>query len=334
MQTDVLQVPAAGGTDADAMTAADWRRWHRTLSRLRKEPKLTPSAYQAFAWLWLRVGAQVTRSHKLYLPELAAELGKGLRTAERWIERLQVLGLVVIKDRSTIGWWTIDINYRCPEVESGADDPQLELPFMAGGNSVDNFGAKADVKVGAKVDVKVVDNFGAKPATELSQENLSRIGQQAAAGELSMGEAFRAMVGPRKPTQRAPPVPKRHENRFDIDIRNRKEIDIGVKTHEGIQNAIFQRLADPALHMAPVAKVAALVFADARSREHGQPYEGGKHKREPLTWVDVQRAIDYARQSFRDGNTDAPWIYFVGAMQRAFAERGLRWSHGKRRSPR
>jgi len=253
-------------------------------------------------------------------------------------------------------WVVLDVYHPNPELRDLPErpDPQrrfafmeeapLEPPFVAGGPSGDGQRFPANHAQGSpgigppgksgevpghsktKVPGEAPRTFrGKSPEIQKRKSGdfhrpcVAAVAEAAGSGQLSMGQAFRA-IAENLPTPTAGPSTRagaRAGARSDIDIRNRNrnrnlDIDIcqsrGQKTREEtFFGLILQEVGDPKLRAQPVRKV-------ARRLASGD-----------LSWEVVREAIDRARQLVYDGKADATWIYFVGAMKRLFQERGWAW---------
>jgi len=305
----------------EQLSGEDWLRWYESLAFLDRRPRA--AAARAFGWIWLRCRAKVTEGFRFYLPDLAARFGKKIETAQGWLNELQKMELVHVRNRTIQarvpeGWVTADVYHPNPELRNDPlrVDPQRWLP----GWEMDEPGAPPIVAPCSFVNIpgkfpessrKVPGTFRENPGKFPQRPSEDAIREAMGSGQMLMGQGLRLLLG-RQESPRGPP-PQRVKRVAAPDIRYQKsetrnfDIDIGKCGQKAFENQICRELGDPDLEAVPLRKV-------AEKLAEGE-----------LDWKDVQRVIDNARQTFRKGKVPAAWIYFVGAMRKLFEEHGWRW---------
>ncbi len=307
----------------DVLTVEAWQRWYETLAVLQRNPAIGAASARAFSSIWLRCQARVTECLRLYLPDLAKEFGKKIEAAKGWLDRLEAAGVLLVRNRELSGrppegWIILDVYHPNPELREVPDriDPQRRFGFMEEhepeaspiATPAGRFSSAG--KRGGKTPAFTGGISAGKPPRLHKAAAVGQLQAAAASGEVPLGQYLRAVAELEKPGRDPPPKRAKRGSAPDIRYRNLNQnlnLDIGEIDQKAFEDRIHRELADPQLQAQPVRKVAAKLA------------EGS------LDWTDVQRAIDNARQAFRDDRTPAAWIYFIGAMRRAFEERGWTW---------
>lgn len=314
-----MQQEAKGYTD---WTAEEWRSWWESLESLRRRDSIGPASREAFAWIWMQCGAKVRDHFRFYLPHLAAAFRKSVRNAQYWLDYLQRKELLFVRNRTLKarvpeGWVVIDIYHPNPELRDRPIrvDPQRWLPGMEDGREAPPIVAQCPPLRAQSLPVNSARSLPVNSAQSLPKLYATpckdAIMEAVRSGQVSMRQAFTMLTEPRGPPPQVAKKLPAHDIRYQKS-RN-LNLDIVDPTQEAFEKRIHQALGDPDLHSAPARKLA-------------KKLAGGE-----LEWDEVQRMIEKSRQVFRDGKTAAPWIYFVGAAQRAFEERSWRWRTRKGR---
>ena len=294
------------------------REFFDSLAALDRNGAVGPATGRAFYYIWLACEGRVKGHHRLFLPDLAARYQKSIRTAQYWIERLEAAEVLFVRNRTLKGrvpdsWVLLDVYHPNPKLRDRPHraDPQQQFSFMGGLQELPVTSAQELPVTSAQK----LRNFRKRPCKDavLEAVGTGQVSMVQALALIRDGEESPPQTGQKHataPARAAISISKSKTNR-NLDICQIAKGGVGGSVEEMTQAAftqrIFREMGDPALHPAPVRKVA-------------QKLAEGL-----LEWEVIQRSIDNARAKFREGKALAPWHYWTGAMRRMFFERGWNW---------
>jgi len=300
-----------------------------SLRALYRRRALGAASERAFGWIWLRCGAKVTAAHRLYVPELAEYFNRSISAAQDWIDRLQDAELVYVRNRTIKArvpqaWVIMDVYHPNPEVRDPPvrvdpqrrfgfmDDEDRAPPFAARGPHFDDgnpairFPKSGTPGLSDQEPDQKPPGFPKRPCDEAVLMGVESL-------QVPLGQAYRTLYGDRsgggssRARARVKPRSLRLKQRLKPEASRASAPQNDLTSGQEFFDRIFQELGDLELLPAPVRKVTAKL-------EEGT-----------LDWQTVQRVIDASRFKFRQGQVEAPWKYFVGAMRRIFEERDWQW---------